>query len=263
MLSQLPPGHADYPRAPFLSPNYFDLFFMNKFLFSVLFGAASAVAFAQDPGFRPLERPRQPTPAANSGVSNSVTGASLLTSMENLDNTRPIQANYVISIRIVEDRKDAVQQKVAVTGEVQVPYIGLVRAQGRSCRELAYTIKRDLEKSYFISATVLIAIDQVPITEQQRVEDIDTYTMFGFVLKQGKYDLSKYEDMTISQVILRAGGFAQFADVKHVIVVRTTPQGDKRILVNVDDVMRRGKLQNDIFIRKNDVIIVPEKKINF
>lgn len=236
---------------------------MNKFLFSSLFGALAAVSLAQDPGFRPLERPRQPVPAANPGVSAGVTGAALLTSMENLDNTRPIEVDYVISIRIVEDRKDPVQQKVAVTGEVQVPYIGLVRAQGRSCRELAYTIKRELEKSYFISATVLIAIDQVPIREGMRQEDIDTYTMFGFVLKQGKYDLSKYEDMTISQVILRAGGFAQFADVEHVIVVRSTPGGEKRILVNVDSIMRKGLLQNDIFIRKNDVIIVPEKKINF
>ena len=236
---------------------------MNKLLFSSLFSALAAVSFAQDPGFRPLERPRQSAPVANAGVSGGVTGAALLTSMENLDNTRAIEVDYEISIRIVEDRKDAVRQKVAVTGEVQVPYIGLVRAQGRSCRELAYTIKRELEKSYFISATVLIAIDQVPIREGTSTEDIDTYTMFDFVLKQGKYDLSKYEDMTISQVILRAGGFAQFADVKHVIIVRSTPMGEKRILVNVDDVMRKGLLNNDIFIRKNDVIIVPEKKINF
>ncbi len=237
---------------------------MNKILFPVLFSVISSITMAQDPGFRPLEPARKPAVVGNSGGgSGAITGAAILTSMENLDNTHPIQVDYIISIRIVEDRKDAVQQKVAVTGEVQVPYIGLVTAKGRSCRELAYTIKRDLEKSYFISATVLIAIDQIPITEGIRSEELDSYTMFGFVLKQGKYDLPKHEDLTISQAILRSGGFAQFADVKHVKIVRTTGQGEKTILVNVDNVMRKGLLQNDIYIRRNDVIIVPEKKINF
>ncbi|MBL9134126.1 MAG: polysaccharide biosynthesis/export family protein, partial [Verrucomicrobiaceae bacterium] len=206
------------------------------------------------------------TSQASSNVG-TITGAAVLTSMEVLDNSRPIQPGYIISIRILEDRKDAVQQRVAVTGEVQVPYIGLVKAAGRSCRELAYSIKRDLEKSFFITATVVIAIDQVPENPRNMgpdgtMRELDTYVMFGFVMKQGKYDMPM-EDLTISQAILRAGGFAQFADVKHVKIVRTTPQGEKKIMVNVDDIMRKGLLQKDVFVRQNDVIIVPEKKINF
>jgi polysaccharide export outer membrane protein len=235
---------------------------IRRILLASLFASAS-LAFSQDPGFRaPEAPPRAPAAQSNAGAG-TITGAAVLTSMDVLDDSRPIQPGYVISIRILEDRKDAVQQKVAVTGEVQVPYIGLVRAAGKSCRALAYSIKRDLEKSYFITATVVIAIDQIPVEENIRMVEQDTYVMFGFVMKQGKYDLPKYEDLTISQAILRAGGFAQFADVKHVKIVRTTPQGEKRIMVNVDDIMRKGLLQNDIFIRQNDVIIVPEKKINF
>lgn len=238
---------------------------MNK-IFFILFGAVlSASTYAQDPGFRAPEAGNR-QPVAASVAAPSGPQAAMLTNMDSLDNTRPIQPGYIISIRIVEDRKDAVQNKVAVTGEVNVPYIGLVKAAGRSCRELAYSIKRDLEKSYFINATVLIAIDVIP-PEDERVmrgmEELESYTMFGFVMKQGKYDLPKHEDLTISQAILRAGGFAQFADVKHVKIVRSTKQGDKRIMVNVDDIMRKGLLQNDIFLRRNDVIIVPEKKINF
>lgn len=171
---------------------------------------------------------------------------------------------YVVSIRILEDRKDAVQQRVAVTGEVQVPYIGLVRAAGRTCRELAYSIKRDLEKSFFISATVVIAIDQIPETDSIYSKEMETYTVFGFVLKQGKYDLPATEDVTISQAILRAGGFAQFADKKHVRIVRSTPsQGEKTILVDVESIMVKGQMQKDIYIRKNDVLIIPEKTVNF
>lgn len=222
---------------------------------------------AQDPGFRVPDSARQqqtfPT-SGNTAPSGTITGAAVLTSMEVLDNSRPIQPGYVVSIRILEDRKDAVQQRVAVTGEVQVPYIGLVRAAGRSCRELAYSIKRDLEKSFFISATVVIAIDQIPDTPGGVYgREVDTYTVFGFVLKQGKYDLPATEDVTISQAILRAGGFAQFADKKNVRIVRTTPQGEKSILVDVESVMVKGQMQKDIYLRKNDVVIIPEKTVNF
>jgi protein involved in polysaccharide export with SLBB domain len=139
-----------------------------------------------------------------------------------------------------------------------------VRAAGRTCKDLAYTIKRDLEKSFFISATVLITIDQIPETDSIYSKEMETYTVFGFVLKQGKYDLPATEDVTISQAILRAGGFAQFADKKHVRIVRSTPsQGEKTILVDVESIMVKGQMQKDIYIRKNDVLIIPEKTVNF
>jgi protein involved in polysaccharide export with SLBB domain len=121
-----------------------------------------------------------------------------------------------------------------------------------------------LEKSFFISATVVIAIDQIPDTPGGTYGvELETYTMFGFVLKQGKYDLPATEDVTISQAILRAGGFAQFADKEHVRIVRTTPQGEKSILVDVSSIMVKGQMQKDIYLRKNDVVIIPEKTVNF
>ncbi|WP_395744126.1 polysaccharide biosynthesis/export family protein [Prosthecobacter sp.] len=170
-----------------------------------------------------------------------------------------------ISIRILEDRREAMQQVVAVTGEVQAPYVGLVNARGKTCRELAYTIKRELEKNFFKNATVVIAIDRLnEKTEmEERVVDLEFYVMFGIVAKQGKYDLPANEDISISQAILRAGGFAQFANKERVKIIRKTPQGNKTILVNVDGIMRRGDLERDVFIRKDDVIIVEEKTVNF
>jgi hypothetical protein len=46
-------------------------------------------------------------------------------------------------------------------------------------------------------------------------------------------------------------------------VVRQTPQGAKNILVNVDQIMRKGRMEKDIPLRKGDVIIVDEVKVNF
>lgn len=221
---------------------------------------------AQDPGFRIPESSRasrQEGGAASSGSVNA--GAAVLTSMDVLDNNRPISVGDTISIRILDDRRDAIQYVVAVTGEVQAPYIGLVNARGRTCRDLAYTIKRELDKNFFKNATVVVAIDKLNERDQmvEREIDLDFYVMFGIVARQGKYDLPANEDISISQAILRAGGFAQFADKKKVKIIRKTPQGNKTILVNVDGIMRQGDLERDVFIRKDDVIIVEELTWNF
>lgn len=219
---------------------------------------------AQDPGFRIPESSRSRAAApSNSGHVNA--GASVLTSMDVLDNHQAIAAGDTISIRILEDRREALQQVVAVTGEVQAPYVGLVNARGRTCRELAFTIKRELEKNFFKNATVVIAIDKLNPEDQIKLREVDLefYVVFGIVAKQGKYDLPTNEDISISQAILRAGGFAQFANKQKVKVIRKTPQGNKTILVNVDGIMRQGDLERDIFIRKDDVIIVEELDWNF
>lgn len=188
-----------------------------------------------------------------------------MSSMDVLDDRQPIAAGDIISIRVLEDRRDALQQTVAQTGEVQAPYVGLVTAKGKTCRELAFTIKKELEKNFFQHATVVIAIDKFNPEEQKRMQEVemDFYVMFGIVAKQGKYDLPANEDISISQAILRAGGFAQFANKERVKIIRKTPHGNKTILVNVDGIMRQGDLERDVFIRKDDVIIVEEKKINF
>ena len=193
--------------------------------------------------------------------------AGMLNSMDVLDNTRAIQPGDVVSVRIVEDRKEPRQMTVGVTGEMYVPYAGLVKAAGKTSRQLADEIKVELEKSYFKKATVIVAIDRT-MEERRGVGyysvDMEFFTIFGQVLRQGKYELPRDEDITISQAILRAGGFAQFGNPKKVRLVRQIPGGQsKTILVNCDDVMRKGNLSKDIFIRGGDVVIVDEKKVNF
>ncbi|MEQ1933477.1 MAG: polysaccharide biosynthesis/export family protein [Fimbriimonadaceae bacterium] len=193
----------------------------------------------------------------------------MINDMNVVDNTTPIRAGDTISLKIVEDRKDAIQLLVGVTGDINAPHIGLVRAAGRTCRELAFSMKSSLEKSLYNTATVIVAIDRRPEDLRRQSgygigeKELDVITVFGQVIRQGKYELPDNEDMTISQAILLSGGFAQFANPKKVKLVRQTPQGAKTILINVDHVMRRGHLDKDIYLRRGDVIIVDEKTVNF
>lgn len=242
---------------------------MKTSAFSLLaFSILTTLAVAQDPGFREIPERRASQPAAAASPGDVARSAAVINSMDVLDNSQPIEPGDLISMRIVEDRREPLQLRVGATGEVNAPHIGLIRAAGRTCRELAFSIKRELEKHYYKTATVVVAIDlkrQDDPNSRIRIatSEIDFFTVYGQVLRQGKYELPADEDITISQAILRAGGFAQFANPQRVKLVRKTPQGNKTIIVNLDQIMRRGNLEYDIYIRNNDVIIVDEKKVNF
>lgn len=259
-------SQASQPKPP-LPPFVQAMYSLRSLLFLVTATASSSL-LAQDPGVREYDERRAASPAPSVQTGEVVKSAAVLNSMEVLDDNQPIEAGDVISMRIVEDRREPLQLRVGATGEVNAPHIGLVKASGRTCKQLAFDVKRRLELNYYNSATVIVAIDlkrQDNPNERMRTTgyDINFFTVYGQVLRQGKYELPVDEDISISQAILRAGGFAQFANPQRVKLVRKTPQGNKTIVVDLDQIMRRGNLEYDIYIRDNDVIIVDEKKVNF
>src|SRR5256714_6708279 len=83
-------------------------------------------------------------------------------SMTVLDDKKKLGSNDYVSFRVVEDRDNESQHlRVNDNGELEVPYIGLVPASGRTCKELAYSVKSLLEREYYYHATVIIAVDRV------------------------------------------------------------------------------------------------------
>ena len=232
--------------------------------------ASSGVVIGQDPGFQPAQTPKVAAqPATGNNSASDVKTAALINSMEQLDNSRPLQPGYEVSFRILEDRAEPISLRVLESGDVQAPHVGLVRADGKTCRELALAIKTELERSYYQKATVIIAIDRIPESRQRGVPGApyrgigELFTIFGQVARQGTYELPDDTDLSITQAILTAGGQAQFANLKKVKIIRKTPSGNKNILVDVDSIMTKGALERDIFIRAGDVIIIPEKTVNF
>lgn len=245
------------------------------FLPLVAFAASSLLA--QDPGFRPLETPRAPSPAPAPAPAvtrdDTAAAVSQMSSMERLDSTYVLKKGDTVSLRIVEDTSQRVplSLKVQASGNINAPFINLVPAAGKTCKEVAFYMKRELEKEHFRVATVILAVEEEfkpPRTGRGAFDmpapDANYITIYGQVQRQGRYETSTEEDLTVSQAILRAGGFSQFAQDKKVKVIRNVPgKGNVDIFVNLRDVMMKGKLEYDIPVYGGDVIVVSEKLINF
>jgi polysaccharide biosynthesis/export protein len=175
-------------------------------------------------------------------------------SMSVLDDKKRLGSNDYVSFRVVEDRDEESQHlRVNDNGELEVPYIGLVQASGRTCRELAYNIKGALEKEYYYHATVILAVDRVSEKSRGRVY------VYGSVKGQGPQELPPDETYTVSKAIIRAGGFGDFANKRKVKVTRKNGQD---FTVDLKRVIEEGRTDEDIALQPDDQIYVPQRLIN-
>ena len=175
-------------------------------------------------------------------------------SMTALDDKKKLGPNDFVSFRVVEDRdNDSQRLRVNDNGELEVPYIGPVPAQGKSCKQLAYDIKAVLEKEYYYHATVILALDRVSEKSRGRVY------VYGSVKGQGPQELPPDENYTASKAIIRAGGFGDFANKRKVKVTRKNGQD---FTVDLKRVIEEGRTDEDVVLQPDDQIYVPQRLIN-
>ncbi len=171
-----------------------------------------------------------------------------------LDDKKKLGPNDFVSFRVVEDRdNDSQRLRINDNGELEVPYVGLVSAEGRTCKELAYTIKSLLEKEYYYHATVILAVDRVSEKSRGRIY------VYGSVKVQGPQEIPPDESYTVSKAIIRAGGFGDFANKRKVKVTR---KNGKEFNVDLKRVIEEGHTEEDMVLVPDDQIYVPQRLIN-
>src|SRR5207244_7707133 len=87
---------------------------------------------------------------------------------------------------------------------------------GKSCKELAHTIKSLLEKEYYYHATVILAVDRVSEKSRGRIY------VYGSGKGQGPQEIPADESYTVSKAIIKAGGFGDLANKRKVKLKRKT-----------------------------------------
>jgi protein involved in polysaccharide export with SLBB domain len=178
-------------------------------------------------------------------------------SMDVLNDRRRLGIGDRLSFRVVEDRKEPVALVVTDSGEVEVPLIGRVMATNKTCKQLAYAIKGPMEKTYFYKATVIVGLDLASVKSQGRI------FVNGQVKNQGAQDLPSGESFTLSKAIMQAGGLADFANKKKIKLLRKTESGQTETIVNLEEIMDKGRLDQDPVLKPNDMIVVPQRLVNF
>jgi len=200
-----------------------------------------------------------PPAGADAGLTNLLTAGVTNLSSYVPDDKHQLRAGDRVSFQILEDHDPARPLMVMDSGELDIPYLGRFAADGKTCKQLAGELKPLLEKEFYHRATVIIALDAV-----NRVAG--RIYISGQVRAPGPLDLMFNENLTAGKAILRAGGFAEFANKKKVKVVRlgkAAGESKQTFDLNMEEILEQGKSEKDLVLQPDDFIIVPSRLINF
>ncbi len=175
-----------------------------------------------------------------------------------LDDKYKLAAGDRVSFKIIEDKEEAKILVVSDSGELDLPYIGRVMANNKTCKDLSAELKTELEKKYYYQATVVLGIELLSKTRGR-------VYLVGQIRTAGPQEIPGDESYTLSKAILRAGGFSDFADKKHVKLTRKGAEDKEAQLITVDvsEVLEKGKPEKDVVLQNGDLVYVPARLVNF
>jgi len=162
-----------------------------------------------------------------------------------------IGPGYVIGLGDVLDisvwKNDEMTKKVTVLpdGKITFPLIGDHTAEGKTVAQL----KNELEAKIirFIPEPVLSIV-------VQQVNSMYIYVI-GRVNKPGRFDLNT--NVNVLQALSMAGGLNPFAKRNKIRIQREENNSTQIYEFNYDDVTKNGKLEQNIRLKRGDVIVVP------
>ncbi|MGB9907041.1 MAG: SLBB domain-containing protein [Candidatus Saccharicenans sp.] len=154
-----------------------------------------------------------------------------------------IGAKDLLEIKVYELPELNQTVRVAEDGTITLAVIGPVAASGLTAQELEKRIAAILDEKYTKGAHVTVII-----REHQKI------AVLGAVGRPGLYEMAG--PTTLLQILSEAGGLTQQAG-KEIHILRQQDNGEKeRIVLNVDELLRRSNDTN-IVLKPKDEIIVP------
>jgi polysaccharide export outer membrane protein len=135
-------------------------------------------------------------------------------------------------------------------GKISTPLVQDMIAVGKTPTALA----RDIEKvlSEYVRSPQVNIIVSTPISTFSQVKVI------GQVAKPQA--IPYREGMTLLDLVLQAGGVAQFAAANRTKIIRMEDGKQKEIKVKLGDLLQKGDLEQNLPVRPGDVVVVPETR---
>jgi len=144
-------------------------------------------------------------------------------------------------------KEEAVTRTVPVRmdGKISLPLIQEVKAAGLTPLQLKEVLMRKFKE--FIENPI------VSVT----VVEVNSYKVYiiGQVRSPGVQRLRS--ETTVTQVIVLAGGFTEWANQRKILVVRKEDGREKRIKVNYKRIMDGKDLESNIILKAGDTVVVP------
>jgi len=158
-----------------------------------------------------------------------------------------IKPNDVLQIFVYGEEQLSRETVVLPNGNISYPLIGELHIEGLTTEEAAALISRKL--SYYFSNPIVSVIYKKYINPKVSV--------LGCVRNPGLLDFQR--GMRLTDYVALAGWTTRDADIRKCTVVRQGKTGYEIIKVNLEDILKRGKVEENIELEGWDVVYIPQK----
>ena len=218
---------------------------MKKLFISMLFMMICAYlvpAAAQNP----VTAAAEDTPPA--AVTGQVPGSGddAAGAVEAVDSTYPIGPGDILTISVWKDEALTKDVVVLPDGDISFPLLGLIRAAGKTVGDL----KTELEEkiAQYVPEPVLNV-------EVKQVNSMIIYVIGRVNSIVGRYVLNSRTN--VLQALAMAGGLNPYAKRNSIKVFRQEEGKTKIIRFHYDDVVQGKHLEENIELKRGDVVVVP------
>ena len=165
-----------------------------------------------------------------------------------------------LRFQIVEDSDPPVEMVVSKDGVVDVPYLGSMNVNGMGMTEFGLKLKTGLEQDFYVQATVRLSLMERP----ERSTNRGRIYISGQVRRIGMVEIDKSENNTAGKIILANGGLSDFADAKKIKIFHTNTAGVVETkIVDLKEVLERGRIDLDVPVYDGDLLVVDSKIVNW
>lgn len=169
-----------------------------------------------------------------------------------------VRSGDVLQLEVLEDVSLNRDLLVLPDGNISVPFVGAVRARGRTLSQIQANIRTGLTPSFADPPNVFVGLRSLAEIVERDPVTIAVYVI-GEVETPGKREIEP--GTTILQFLAEMGGFTQFAATKR-IQLRTSRTGREQVYtLNYDNVELGGGIGTSTVMADGDVIIVPQRRL--
>jgi polysaccharide export outer membrane protein len=151
----------------------------------------------------------------------------------------------VLAIVVWREKDMTTDAVVRPDGKISLPLLNDLQAAGLTPDQLKASIEKAASK-YVAEPNATVIVKAI---NSRKVH------ILGNVSKAGTYPLAG--DTTVLQLIAQAGGLQEYADAKHITIMRKEDGKDRVLKFNYKDVIRQKGLEQNVLLKPGDTVIVP------
>ncbi|HTJ79278.1 MAG TPA: polysaccharide biosynthesis/export family protein [Rariglobus sp.] len=162
----------------------------------------------------------------------------------------------LLRVDIYQEDDLKTMSRVDAKGNINLPLVGEVKVVGLTVSDAQKAVENAYRDGrYLRNPQVTINIESYASRE---------VSIQGQVKSPGRYPLPIETNMTILELVTKAGGFTDTAKGTAVNITRVTPDGKKQVFTVDVDSMLKGKdkasiSDNSLVIQPGDIVYVPER----